>query len=112
MRRARCTRLEGSSNNARDKTAVLTFHPKYTLYHCFYLAETTPNKPGFPHSPCPLPLPVKSYFTFDSRQLGRGSPQVDFIRNLRQVSRTIKAQLHLTNVNGVRKCEDRVDAPW
>lgn len=41
--------LRGSSNNIlRGQAAGLTFHPKYTLYHCFYLAETTLNKPGFP----------------------------------------------------------------
>jgi hypothetical protein len=48
--------LRGSSNNTGGggKTAVRTFHPKHTLYHYFYLAETTPNKPGFPYSLCPL----------------------------------------------------------
>jgi hypothetical protein len=47
--------FRGSSNNTKGTIAVLTFHPKYTLYHCFYLAQTIPNKPGFPYSACPLP---------------------------------------------------------
>lgn len=55
--------LRGSSIRVNCRSY---FSPKIyvVLYHCFYLAETTPNKPGFPHASVRYFLPFKSYSTF------------------------------------------------